>query len=691
MDGGINPLVSSATLGDPARAPDERLGSIWRAVGSLMLVGAGYYVAGVVGLIARFPSSGISAIWLATAILLVALMLAPPRMWWLYIVALLPVHLHLVRNFQGNVPPNVMFCQFAGNVTHALLSVMALRLVLGRWAPRLDDFRSMATFILVVGVLVAWIVSAAVVYLFARLGWVDSFWLGWRARSLGNGVGALTVVPLALWAATDGTRVIRQTSLHRCVEFALLILGLVAVGIPVFRGTLPAMGSNPAWLYVPLPFLLWAAVRFNPAGLCLALLLVALLSLVNTMRGQGPFNEPSPVQNTLDVQLFLLSGAVPLLLLSALMSERRRTMLALRSSEARYRAVVDSQTELVCRFLPDTTLTFVNEAYCNYFGKTREALLGRKFLELLPESAREAALAHVQALLLNPQIRTVEHEVLKPDGSVGWQQWVDYLIFEGDRKFREFQATGRDVTERKHAEELLRANEAELRESVARVRELAARLIGAQETERTRISMELHDGVSQRLAALSMGLSALKRHLVGEGLEQLARLQSGAVSLASEIRSLSHELHPGALRHAGLVAALRSNCRELDGRNGVAITFAGGEDLPPLPAEVSLCLFRVAQEALHNLVRHAQAKHASVILARDKGRVRMTVCDDGRGFDLKSARASDGVGLMSMEERVNVLRGSIDIDSHLGRGTEVRVEVPFEEASHESDENHPGR
>jgi PAS domain S-box-containing protein len=134
----------------------------------------------------------------------------------------------------------------------------------------------------------------------------------------------------------------------------------------------------------------------------------------------------------------------------------KRTQAALRSSEERYREVVESQTDLICRYTPDTTLTFVNEAYCRYFGSTREELIGRRFLELIPEGGREAQQRHVTSLLENPRVEVTEHEVLRPEGSIGWHQWTNYAIRGRDGRIYEFQGIGQDITDRKHAEEALR-------------------------------------------------------------------------------------------------------------------------------------------------------------------------------------------------------------------------------------------
>ncbi len=139
------------------------------------------------------------------------------------------------------------------------------------------------------------------------------------------------------------------------------------------------------------------------------------------------------------------------ILISAVTGKRAED--ALRASEERYREVLDSQTDLICRYLPDTILTFVNEPYCRYFGKTREELIGRKFLDFIPEAARETARRHVESLLENPRIEPDEHEVMRPDGSIGWHQWVDHAVHGRDGRIIEFQGIGRDITDRKRAEE----------------------------------------------------------------------------------------------------------------------------------------------------------------------------------------------------------------------------------------------
>ena len=459
--------------------PDEQHNAVWRGVlrAALapVLVCAGYYVAGIVSLISRFPSSGIATVWLASAVLLVALLITPGRMWWLYVVALVPAH-WAVAKLQGDVPLVVMLCQFAGNVTFAVIAALALKRLIAP-SPRLEDLRSMAVFILVAGLVVSWGVSAGVVSIFKELGWVQDFWVAWRGRSLGNGIGALLVVPPLLWALSDGVRSARHASPWRYAELGSLLAGLFVVTSLGFGQEAGGPGSHPALLYAPLPLLLWAAVRFGPSGLCLTLLLMAVVSLSHAMGGRGPFAAQSPIESVMQLQLLLLATGTPLLLLAALVQERRsataalaRSMSAvqheiaereraerrLRDSEEQYRSILENQTELVCRYLADTRLTFVNDAYCRHFGKRPDELLGRSFLELIPEGGRKAAEEQVRALTMTRQASTTEREAILPNGRTMWLQWVDYPVPRGEGPVVEIQSIGRDVTERRVAEEALR-------------------------------------------------------------------------------------------------------------------------------------------------------------------------------------------------------------------------------------------
>jgi len=287
------------------------------------------------------------------------------------------------------------------------------------------------------------------------------YWRLWRTRFISNVVAAAAVVPVIVsWAGVSLARLRRVDSL-RVVEAGFLLIGLLAVCIPVFESQAKGAGAS-ALLYVPVPFLLWAALRFGPLVTTTSFMVVAFAAIWGAGQGKGPFVTGVPAEGALTLQLFLIFVAATLLVLMAIVNERRRLEQQLRDSEELYREVVESQTELVCRYLPDTTLTFVNEAYCRFFGRRREELIGRKFVELMPEAARQEALSHVASLASDPRPRTYEHQVLAPDGSVRWQQWVDHPIVQPDGRIAEFQGIGRDVSDRKRTEETLLDSEERL-------------------------------------------------------------------------------------------------------------------------------------------------------------------------------------------------------------------------------------
>jgi two-component system sensor histidine kinase UhpB len=221
-------------------------------------------------------------------------------------------------------------------------------------------------------------------------------------------------------------------------------------------------------------------------------------------------------------------------------------------------------------------------------------------------------------------------------------------------------------------------------ESNAQIRDLAGRLMSAQEEERRRIARDLHDDANQELAALSIALSALGGRLPPDsapGLrEEVARLQARAVALAEGIRHLSHELHPGVLQHVGVAVALRSYCREFARTHGLPVTFRAEGDLESVPADVGLCLYRVVQEALGNVAKHAAATEAHVTVERAGPDVVLAITDDGSGFDQASARSRRGLGLLSLDERARLVGGRLTIDTKPQRGTELRIVVPMIEA-----------
>jgi signal transduction histidine kinase len=227
-----------------------------------------------------------------------------------------------------------------------------------------------------------------------------------------------------------------------------------------------------------------------------------------------------------------------------------------------------------------------------------------------------------------------------------------------------------DITERKQAEEALA--------SVSR------RLIEAQEQERTRIARELHDDIGQRLAMLTIDLGQLRedsRVWPAEVRSRMGELWRQTSEIATDIQSLSHELHSAKLEYLGITAAVRGFCREFGEQQKVEIDFQT-HDLPiPLSADVSLCFFRVLQEALHNAVKHSGVRHFEVRLWETSDEIHLTVTDSGRGFNREAAKESRGLGLITMEERLKLVNGTFSIESQPQSGTMIHARVPLRSGS----------
>lgn len=276
----------------------------------------------------------------------------------------------------------------------------------------------------------------------------------------------------------------------------------------------------------------------------------------------------------------------------------------------------------------------------------------------------------------------IEHRMLHKDGGVKWLLSRGAAIRAADGRMLRMVGTKVDITQRKLAEEVIRENEAVLRDSHREIQDLAGRLIASQEVERARIARDLHDDLSQQLAGLAIALSSVKRRLgvvapdAGDVLDDVSSLQQRTVSLAESVRRLSHDLHPGVLAHAGLVATLASHCEEIQRGYGVEVTFTAEGDFESTDAGTTLCLYRVAQEALRNVILHAAASRAEVRLLRRGDLAELTIADDGRGFDIVEAGTATGLGLVSINERVRLAGGTSAIVTEVMKGTSLRVQVP---------------
>jgi PAS domain S-box-containing protein len=257
-------------------------------------------------------------------------------------------------------------------------------------------------------------------------------------------------------------------------------------------------------------------------------------------------------------------------------------------------------------------------------------------------------------------------EVVRPDFTTKWVISRGEPLRDAAGNIIGLRGTLQDITERKLAEEAFA--------SVGR------RLIEAQEQERTRIARELHDDICQRLVLLAVVLDQLQSEppdLPVEVRMRLGELWKQTTEIASDLQSLSHELHSAKLEFLGVAAAMKGFCKEFAKEQKVEIEFHS-RDLPnPLSPDISLCLFRVLQEALYNSSKHSGVRHFDVQLWGTSGEIHLMVGDSGKGFDREAVKKSPGLGLISMEERLRLLNGTFSIESRPKRGTTIHARVPL--------------
>jgi PAS domain S-box-containing protein len=349
-------------------------------------------------------------------------------------------------------------------------------------------------------------------------------------------------------------------------------------------------------------------------------------------------------------------------------TERKRAELAQRESEDKFRLLLDSTGEAIYGIDLEHRCTFCNLACLRILGYERiDEVLGKNMHALMHHTHGDGTFFPVEECRVHRVIRTGkgghgEEEVLWRNNGTGFPaEYWSYPQLRGEEVVGAVVAFV-DITERKLAQSAL-----------ASVRR---RLTEAQDQERIRISRELHDDIGQRIALLGIGLQQLQEGPL-ESRGRIAELQKQTAEIAADIQSLSHELHLSQLQYLGIAAAMRGFCQEFGKQQKVEIDFRTNDLPSALGPDISLCLFRVLQEALHNSAKHSGVRHFEVQLWGTSSEIHLTVTDSGVGFDIEAAKASRGLGLISMQERLKLLNGTFSIESHPQRGTTIHARVPF--------------
>ncbi len=348
-------------------------------------------------------------------------------------------------------------------------------------------------------------------------------------------------------------------------------------------------------------------------------------------------------------------------------SEVKEIQKQLGESEERFRRVANTAPVMIWMSNPDKLRNYFNQPWLDFTSRPIDAELGNGWAEgVHPEDRGRCLRTYTEAFDRRESFK-MEYRLRRHDAEYRWVFDLGVPRFNSDGSFAGYIGSCIDVTERKLAETALAG--------------MGRKLMEAQEQERTRIARELHDDISQRIALLLAMLEGILENLSDPAEDARTTIKEAYESLAeigSDIEGISHRLHSSKLEYVGIVMAARGFCQELSAQQKVEIDFRHDNIPPNVPYEVSLCLFRVLQEASQNAIKYSGVRQFSVELRGAPDEIQLTVSDCGIGFDKDQALARQGLGLISMRERVQMISGDLEIESEPGRGTTIRVRAPLQ-------------
>ena len=347
-------------------------------------------------------------------------------------------------------------------------------------------------------------------------------------------------------------------------------------------------------------------------------------------------------------------------------TERKRMEQSLRETEQRFRTIADSAPVLIWMAGPDKLRNYFNKRWLDFTGRPLEEELGGGWIhEVYPADLASFLDSYTKSFDERVPF-TTSYRVKRHDGEYRWLVDTGTPRFNPDGTFAGYIGSCIDETDRRSAEEALR--------------NISRKLIEAQEKERKRIARELHDDINQRLAMLAIELQQLdtspifqaKRH------ERIERLLKRTTEISSDLQALSHELHSVTLEHLGLAAAMRSFCNDLARHQKVKVEFTEKHLPTSIPPEIALALLRVLQEGVHNAVKHSGVRKFQVEVVGKVNEIQLTIRDFGVGFDPEQAAKGEGLGLLSMKERILPFKGTLSIVSKPKHGTELILRIPIQ-------------
>jgi PAS domain S-box-containing protein len=615
-----------------------------------------YLVPRLIGVLDSNPQT-VWPLWPGCAILVTGLLLLRVSVWPVVIAGSFVGF--AFADLQAGVPLSSIVRFVPGNTVEVLVSAIGLRYCFDG-PPRLNSIRALMKYS-VFAVLLAPLAGA---FLSAQ-GISRDYWTGWKIVFLSEALAFLTITPALLSWVTEGHAVIRRLHALR-LEGTILIAGLVLVSYVVF--TIPESNRSPALFYTLVPFLLWSALRFGWLGASTSLIAVTSLSIWGAVHGRGPFSSLVPLIDPLPLQMFLVFTSITFMVLAAVAEEHEQAAHIVRESEERFRLVANTAPVMIWMSGPDKLCNYFNQPWLQFTGRPLEAELGNGWAEGVHHEDLQRCLETYSQAFDQRQSFSMEYRLRRSDAEFRWIFDVGVPRINPDGSFAGYIGSCLDITDRKLAEEALAS--------------MGRKLIEAHEEERTWVARELHDDIGQRIALVSVELESYRHQARGGAVDMDEHLQLAGrrlADLAIDIQALSHRLHSSKLEYLGLFSAAKSFCDELSAQRDVRIEFKHLDIPAAIPEEISLCLFRVLQEALHNAVKHSAAENFTVEIRGAKEGINLTVSDDGIGFDWQNAMSGQGLGLISMRERLRLVHGELSIQSKPGRGTTVLARVPNKE------------
>jgi len=506
-----------------------RLGFDLGTIKICLLVFAGYYLGAKLGFALTFHPHPVSVLWPPNAILLAALLLTPVRTWWVVLLAAFPAH--LATQLQSDVPLRMILCWFISNSCEALIGAACTRYLI-RGPVRLDRLRDVGIFCLCCVFLAPFLASFLDSGFVVLNHWGEgSYWEIWRIRFSSGVLATLTITSLIVTWGTRGVAGWRSISGWRLLEGACLLLGLCVASFSLFSKM--ASEADAALLYAPLPFLLWAAVRFGTRGAATAITAVAFLAILGAANGHGPFSEKSTEQNALFVQLFLIFRSLPLLFVAALIEERDHVVETLREREARINLAAESANLALWTVDFERSESWMSEKGRALYHLAADEPLSRElfFSRVHPDDRLKVGEA-IERARNSTQSFEAEYRLLLPDGETRWHIARGRYLRNDRGQVSELMGVAIDVTAQVKANLDLRLQ----REEMARLSRVA--LMGE-------LTASLAHELNQPLTAIASNAAAGKRFLARGSLdlEMFEELLDDVFTDARRAGAVIHGIH----------------------------------------------------------------------------------------------------------------------------------------------------